>query len=235
MRCATANRPKQARSGAEPGALASAPAGTECDAVSPRGPLDAGLTSALRLLRLLPGSAGGLSVHAHRPPEALALARRERSTGPRELPGQGDGGGDHGAAVGRASDPEPPSRAATRSASPSQTAPVGPRAPYAVVAHPDAAAFDPRSPAVTAARSARELLRDVGQGFGDNEVRGRLDRGQRAGPTRTSVFTATGIREASSPTPASRPPRVRTAREDPMGKLAQLLGRLLGMVEHLPQ
>jgi hypothetical protein len=102
---------------------------------------------------------------------------RERSTGPRDLlAGEGDGGRNEGAALGRAVDPEFAAEGGKSVREPDEAAAVGPGASDAVVACPDlnGAVLNPRRhPGVSGA----SVFGDVGQRLGDNEVGGRLDRG----------------------------------------------------------
>ena len=126
-----------------------------------------------------------------------------------------------------------PSRTASRSASPTKTAPVGPGASDAVVAHLDleGAVLDARR---DRGASGASVFRDVGERLGDDEVRGRLDRGRE--PAHGHVVLDRHRHPRSQRVhPRAQPTLGEDRREDAVRELAQLGRRLLGVVERLGQ
>ena len=124
-----------------------------------------------------------------------------------------------------------PSRTASRSAEPHETAAVGPGASDAVVAHLDSqrAVLDARRD--RGAVGAR-VLRDVGQRLGDDEVGGRLDRGREPAHGHVDLDRHRHPRRQRVHSRA-QPAVGEDRREDAVRELAQLGGRLLGVVERL--
>jgi hypothetical protein len=88
-----------------------------------------------------------------------------------ELAGERDGGRDQRAAVDWALDPEPAVECGKPVREPKQTAPVGPGASHAVVAH-----LDCEDAVLDACRdrgaACTGVFRDVGERLGDDEVGG---------------------------------------------------------------
>jgi hypothetical protein len=90
------------------------------------------------------------------------------------------------------------------------------------------------TPAVTVARPARALFRDVGERLGDDEVRGRLDRGREPAHGH-AVLNRHRHPRGERVHSRAQPPVGEGPWEDAVLELAQLGRRLLGLVERLGQ
>jgi integrase len=161
-----------------------------------------------------------------------SASEEQRSTpGLRELLGDGEVCGDERAAVGWALDPQLAVEDGKPVRQPEQTGPVGPGASDTVVAHldPQAAVLDARR---DGGASGASVLGDVGERLGDDEVRGRLD-GRGEPPHRHPVLDRHRHPRSQRAHSCAQPALGQDRWQDAVRQLAQLVGRVLGVVECL--